>query len=262
MDQRIPKPVQPILESYVSSANAALPDLIQSVYIVGSIALGEFNERFSDIDFITVLNHKISQIEFEKLRDIHKAITKIHPSWKMSGSYLQASDLGKLDEDIEPHPHYHDEVLRPNARHGLNLVTWWELKNHGVTLIGMEPKNLAFHVNDGLLIKTLEANLSSYWKAWTIHPRPIILLCFDWGIQWAVLGVLRQFYTFRENLITTKVRAATYALGCLAVRWHPIIQEAINIREGETKSAYRFRIARAIDAVQLLKYIIRVSNSI
>jgi hypothetical protein len=117
MDPRIPKPVQPILESYVSSANAALPDLIQSVYIVGSIALGEFNERFSDLDFITVLNHKISQVEFEKLRDIHKAMTKIHPSWKMSGGYLQVSDLGKFDDDIEPHPHYHDGVLRPNARH-------------------------------------------------------------------------------------------------------------------------------------------------
>ena len=86
------------------------------------------------------------------------------------------------------------------------------------------------------------------------------MLSSDWGIQWVVTGVLRQFYTFTENTITTKVKAARYALGHLPARWHPLIQEAINIREGTKESLYRNKIVRAADAFQFLNYIIQTCN--
>jgi hypothetical protein len=35
-------------------------------------------------------------------------------------------------------------------------------------------------------------------------------LLSDWGVQWAVLGVLRQFYTLREGRITSKTKAGEY----------------------------------------------------
>ena len=82
----------------------------------------------------------------------------------------------------------------------------------------------------------------------------------DWGIQWTVLGVLRQFYSFRENSITTKVKAGEYALTCVPTRWHSLIQEAIDIREGKKGSAYRSRIVRMIEAVRFLKFIIQTCN--
>jgi hypothetical protein len=87
------------------------------------------------------------------------------------------------------------------------------------------------------------------------------MLYSNWGIQWAVLGVLRQFYTFEGNSITTKVRAAQYALGCLPARWHKLIREAINIRQGTQGSAYWFRTSRMIEAVKFLKYIIQFCNA-
>ncbi len=83
----------------------------------------------------------------------------------------------------------------------------------------------------------------------------------DWGIQWTVLGVLRLFYTIRERQVTSKVRAGKYALTCVPARWHPLIQEAIAIREGSPQSHYRSRIKRAIESIRFLRYIIQVSNN-
>lgn len=123
MDQRIPDPVQPILEMYFARLNTQFPDLLNSFYIVGSIALGEFNEYFSDIDFIAVLHRKIIPTEFEKLQKIHQETEQEYPQWQLSGSYVQSGELGKLDEDIEPHPHYHDGVLHLDERFELNSVT-------------------------------------------------------------------------------------------------------------------------------------------
>jgi predicted nucleotidyltransferase len=250
-----------MIEDYISLVAKQLPNRINSFYLVGSIALGEFNERFSDIDFIAILNQKFTLKEVETLRDIHRVIESNHPRWEMSGSYILSQDLGKLDDEIEPHPHYHDGAFHPNRRSELNSVTWWELKNHGIAILGEAPGNLPFTVDWDLLTTRMKENLNSYWQSWTKRPGRVLKLYSDWGIQWAVLGVLRQFYTFHEDSITTKVRAGQYALDCLPAGWHKLIQEAIDIRRGKKDSVYRLRILRMIEAVNFLKYIIRVCNT-
>jgi hypothetical protein len=111
------------------------------------------------------------------------------------------------------------------------------------------------------LITQMKENLNSYWAGWARHPARMIMLYSDWGIQWAITGILRQFYTFRENTITTKVKAAEYALGCLPARWHPLIQEAINIRRKNKRSAYRSKLFRAWEAIHFLKFIIQTCNA-
>ncbi len=257
---RLPKPLQPVIEDYITIKDMQHFDWIEAFYIVGSIALDEFNEQFSDVDFIAVLNKKLSPKEIEKLSGLHWFVNGNNPGWKLSGSYIQPCDLGKSAHEIEPHPHYHDGVLHPNSHSGLNPVTWWELKNHGIAVIGAEPQELPFTVDWDQLVAWMRENMNSYWAPWTKRPVRILTLYSNWGIQWAVLGVLRQFYTFKENSITTKVRAARYALGCLPFQWHKLIQEAIDIREGKKESAYQSRIARMMEAVNFLKYVIQSCN--
>lgn len=261
MDPRLPESVQPIIENYVAGWNEQLPDLCSGFYIVGSIALGEFNEYYSDIDFVTVLNRRMTSVELEKLRSIHQNIEKTFSQWKMSGSYIQPGDLGKRSGIMEPYPHYHDGILHLNERNELNAVTWWELKNRGIAIMGVGPEQLPFHIDGNMLIIYMRENLNSYWARWASQPTRMILLYSDWGIQWAVTGVLRQYYTFQENTITTKIKAAEYALACLPTRWHPLIQEAINIRLKKKRSVYRFKIVRAWEAVRFLKFMIQTCNA-
>jgi hypothetical protein len=76
-----------------------------------------------------------------------------------------------------------------------------------------------------------------------------------------VLGVLRQFYSFRENAITTKAQAGEYALACLPARWQRMILEALRIRAGQKRSAYPVRLERAAEAVRFLTFIIQTCNA-
>ena len=169
---------------------------------------------------------------------------------------MRERDLGKASDVLAPHPHFHDGAFQPAARGGINWVTWWELKHYGIPVLGPGPRNLPFTVDWDLLLAEMRDNLNSYWRSWTKRPGRILLLYSNWGIQWAVLGILRQFYSFRENSITTKVRSGEYALGCLPAQWHPLIQEAIGIRQGNKQSSYRFRFVRMLLADHFLKYII------
>lgn len=260
IDLRIPEPVQPIIKDYLRLTEQRLVGLIDASYVIGSIALGEFNEYFSDIDFVTVLSRRASPIDLGHLRKIHQSIEKIYPRWKMSGSYVQASDLGKLGNDLRPYPQFHDGVLHPAVHKEINSVTWWELKNHGIPIVGTASGDLPFIVSWDVLISAMRENLNTYWRSWTHLPRRIAILYSDSGIQWAVLGVLRQLFTFRENSITTKVKAGEYALGCVPRRWHPLIQEAINIRQRQKGSSPRFRFGRMMETVRFLNYVINICN--
>ena len=105
LDPRIPEPIQPIIKDYLRLTEQRLVGLINASYVVGSIALGEFNEYFSDLDFVAVLSQKATPIDLEYLHTIHQLIERRYPKCKMSGSYVHTSNLGKLGYDLKQYPH-------------------------------------------------------------------------------------------------------------------------------------------------------------
>ena len=62
---RLPLPVQPLLDEFLSRMGQQLPGLLVGFYVVGFIALGGFDEHFSDIDFVAVLARPLSTDEIE-----------------------------------------------------------------------------------------------------------------------------------------------------------------------------------------------------
>ncbi|MEP7289158.1 MAG: aminoglycoside adenylyltransferase domain-containing protein [Chloroflexota bacterium] len=262
MHIEIPKAIEPLLQEYMFIVKKDLPDLVDAFYIHGSIALGAFHERFSDIDFITVISRQCTESDLHHLRGIHKTLALKYPRWELEGSYLQWDDLGQLEETITPHPNYHDGIVSPAERNDVNSITWWILKNQGVALLGPEPQNLAFDVDLDVLLVKMKHNLNTYWVNFTNKPRRIAWIYTDDGLQWAVLGVLRQFYTFKEKGITSKTGAGEYALTHLPSRWHRLIQEALNIRGEVRGSLYKSRISRTVETVNFLKYVIRTCNAL
>jgi hypothetical protein len=246
------------LTEYLDTIQAKLPGLMIGCYLHGSLALGAFNEHFSDIDFITVMSRRCTESDIQRLADVHRMIAAKYPRWQLQGSYLQPDDLGKTEAAIEPAPYYSDGVLHPAGHHDLNEVTWWLLKNRGITLFGAE--NLNYTVDWSVLIEKMRENLNTYWVRFIQSPTRIAWLFSDDGIQWAVLGVLRQFYTFNEGDITSKVGAGEYGLVQLPHRWHRLIQEALNIRNRTGERLYPSRLLRAVDAFLFLRYLIRLCN--
>jgi hypothetical protein len=187
---------------------------------------------------LTILNHTTHQ-------KIHQTIAAQYPLWRLEGSYLQWNDIGQLEEAVAPAPIYHDDKLKRTGRFDLNCITWWMLKERGITIIGNEPPDLDFTVSWELLIAKMQENLNSYWGQFTRNPQRITWLLSDFGIEWTVLGVLRQYYTWMEQDITSKIGAAEYALAHLPPKWHRLIQEAIHLREQSHPSLYQSKLVRA-----------------
>ena len=220
--------------------------------------LGAFNPRLSDIDLVIVVSRRCLPDDIASLTAIHQEISAKFPRPYLEVSYLQHDDLGKFEGDIAPHPFSHDGVLHPSGHHDENRVTWWLLQQRGIALVGEIP---TFSVDWDALVAETHENLNRYWVRFIREPARIAWLTSDYGIEWTVLGVLRQYYTFVENDITSKDGAGEYALDHLPVRWRRIVQEALAIRQETYLSPYRSRLLRAFEAWRFLRYIIGVSNA-
>lgn len=260
MNNRIPLSIQPVLSAYLQRIDRELPGFLAAYYLHGSLALDAFNPRFSDIDFIAVATAAATRTDCERLQALHHSLAAEFPNWQLEGSYLQWHDLGRPQHAIAPSPCIHDHAFHAKAHFDINSVTWWVLQHHGIALRGPEPRTLHYNTDWDDLVTQMRANLNSYWVSFTRSPRRIAVLLTDNGVQWAVLGVLRQFYTFREHQITSKSGAGRYALAHVPSRWHRIIQEALQLRDGSQLSLYRSRVARAAETIRFLGYIIADTN--
>ena len=260
MNNRLPKVLTPTIESYIFQVNQQLPGFLIAFYVAGSIALDEFNSHFSDVDFIAVTSHLATEQESKILYEIHQKVETTYPHWKLSGVYLLPSDLGKLSREIGERIIFHDGKLDLQSDFEANPVTWWILKNSGIAVLGSDPRELPIAVDENYLVTWTVGNMNTYWNSWTRRLGKLIAMLSDWGIQWTVLGVARQFYTIREKKVITKQRSGEYALTIVPEKWHRILKEAMRLRTKSDDAQYRSRIVRMLDAVQFVKYVIQASN--
>lgn len=259
MSALIPRSVQPALDQYLARIAQVLPGFLVGFYLHGSITLGEYQPRFSDIDFITVVSRRSTAADVAALKNLHAELNQTYPNLRFSGSYLQPTDLGKPANEIEPCPYFQDDILQ-HGHFDINAVTWWMLKHRGITLAGTPASELPFTVDVDAMLADMHHNMNVYWASYLRNPLRISQLFSDYGIQWIIPGVLRQFYTFNERSIVSKTAACEYALQHVPSRWHRLLHEAIAIRNDRPERFYRFRPQRTLDSYLFLRYIIQRCN--
>lgn len=146
-------------------------------------------------------------------------------------------------------------------------IIWWILQTKGIKVVGTEQSAFDFDIHSNHLIAYVNENMNSYWaqrvqRMETSIPELYNLPAkeIDYEIEWTVLGLLRQFYTLKENDIISKLEAGEYALQHLLMEWHPIIKEAINIRKGEKENIFTSEKERIDATIRFSKYIIHYCN--
>jgi hypothetical protein len=258
MDTRVPDLLIPVFDTYLQMIDQQLPGLLDAFYLEGSLALGAFDERWSDIDFVAVLTRRCTAEEVVRLQAFHRTLEHLYPRWPWQGEYLLS-----WEEWTHPQPDSRRSLTyhagRFHLRTQLDLhahVMLWTLKQHGFALRGPDPQHLALPLKESVLRSQMQRNLTTYWAGFVQRPPRMAWLLTDYGIQWVVLGVLRPWYTLENHDIVSKTQAGAAALTRLPLRWHRVIHEALRIRQRDRGVLYRSRLERAIDAARLVRYLI------
>lgn len=267
MNSNVSMLVQTILNEYLTLLNKQIPNTLEGLYLHGSIALNAYSEGSSDIDFIAVINRPLTELDVKEIANLHKALNQKYKGTVMDGCYLLVEDVGKDESEIKNCLYVNEGKIKW-SNEGVNPITWWILKNKGITILGTSIDTYDFNVNDKILNDYILKNMNTYWanrlKARKRYQSMSILLpnkLIDLEVEWSITGMLRQFYTLQEREIVSKVEASKYALKKLPERWHNIIKDAISIREGSNIRYYKSKKQRINDMIQCMDYILNTSNA-
>jgi predicted nucleotidyltransferase len=220
-----------VLRELVSSIQSILGENFIGAYLQGSFALGDW-DFFSDVDFITAIEHEVSAAELEALQAMHARIYRLESHWAMhlEGSYIPREILRRKEFPRRTDPartplQYLDNTfsyLVPSD-HDNTLVVRWVTREHGITLAGPDPKTLIDPVPPDDLCQEVLAILRNWAEQIFADPAQINNRFYQ---PYAVLSYCRMLYTQHTGTVSSKPAAARWAQETLNSRWRDLIQRA------------------------------------
>jgi hypothetical protein len=250
----IPPVVRASVGRYLAAADAALPDLVDGFYLVGSAAQRAFQVGRSDIDFVAVTSRPLSAAEIDRLRARHRSlfagdwartVSRLPWRWPLmcNGVYVCHPDLRRPPAEVRPQLGHVAGRFRPGAAFDVNPVTWELLATRAIPVRGPGPSELAVPRDDPALRRWTRGNLTSYWARWARDIRrrgwSAVQSSTAQSRAWGVLGAPRLHATIATGRILSKEQAGEYALDTFEPRWHPLIGSALAYWRGASGGPYR-----------------------
>jgi hypothetical protein len=198
MDQHIPSILHPLLDDYALRLRMVLGDAFTGIYLHGSIALDAFDERSSDIDFVTVMERVLVPKEISAIGNIHRRLCLNRWGRRMDGIYAVRNELALPDAPRFLHVH-HGWLRR--RMHRLPIAARLLLHEHGAAVAGPPPRDLFAPVSLALLRDEMQFNLNSYWAGKAARPW---LFLADATVDFAVTTLPRIIHTLEHGTIISK----------------------------------------------------------
>lgn len=237
----LPPVVEEVVGAYLEMVDAAVPGLVEGLYLVGSAALGDFCPRTSDIDYLAVTAARPEPTRLTALERVHDRLRK--RAWPyFDGRYVTWEDLGRPPELAGPGPSTHEGRFHPRSDGPCDPVTWHTLARHGVACRGHAPTQMTVWTDPQALTAWTLSNLDSYWRKLVQRaeqPRTLwrAAALTPYTVVWIVTGVSRMHYTLTTGEICSKQDAGRYAQARFSQRWHRIIVESLRIRRADYAGA-------------------------
>ncbi|WP_173105810.1 aminoglycoside adenylyltransferase domain-containing protein [Bacillus sp. KH172YL63] len=265
----LPPVIEPIMNDYISLVHNQLPEVLEGMYLHGSIALSAYEHGSSDIDFIAVLNRHLTPSELVTLSDIHKNVEKVHVKPELDGVYILPEHIGLCQgkgENIQA-VFFNEGELTTGEYFNFNPVTWYLFQEKGIAVLGEDISTYYVNVSINQVLSYVHDNMNTYWlgrlkwlEASVEEVKSLPAEVIESELEWSVLGLLRQYYTMEESDIISKMGAGEYGLNRLSTEWHSIVKEAMNIRAGRTKRHFNSNEERITFMVRFMRYLIHHCN--
>ncbi|WP_028552591.1 aminoglycoside adenylyltransferase domain-containing protein [Paenibacillus sp. UNC451MF] len=234
MSSQLHESVHSVMEDYCNLLHEELPDRVYGVYLYGSTALGHHNRQRSDIDFFTVL-HRLDDESLIRIQTVHERLLKLNRcGHKLEGEYAQLHHIPKAQRSLW---YRYTSEGKYQWEEMSNHITWYQLKHHGLTIYGHDVSTLPIEVDRNDIVDITKRNINGYWaKQAQRDPEAFDGSKADVMVEFGVLSLCRICVTLETGDMVTKEAAAKAMLAKLPMQWHPIVNEAMRVRECKGES--------------------------
>ena len=222
--------VSALCATHCAHIDAAHPGALVGLYLVGSIALGDYRPGASDVDFIAVLNQGLSR---DDIIALHESLQTQFSRPHFDGIYVDT--LTHDPRLMVPGFSVVDGHVRGPDREERHAVTWLTLARHGIAIRGRAPSADWVWNDVAAAQQHARENLGSYWRRqldWHRSQLEVPGPLSDDMLVWAVLGVGRLHAMIAKGLLLSKGHAGEYERAIFPAH-QAIIAEAIALRLGQ-----------------------------
>ncbi len=238
-----------LLVDLVEKTSKILGDNFVGAYLQGSAALGALDMQ-SDCDFIVVIKRQLTSEQEKQIRKLHDEIPTRQGHWvhHIEGSYApqdELKDLSSLGKKWLYNDHGHRTMEW--ATHCNSEVVRWILREHGITIIGPDLKDLVDKVDPDVLRIKMRKDIK------TLLPDMLTWINFDspWAQRYTVTTFCRILYTIATGEVGSKKQSLEWARDNLDPKWKELISETIEgrslgwnhsdpIKSGSIEQIYEF----------------------
>lgn len=254
-DERIPIPLAGVLRQYAMLLDEMLPGVVAGSYLHGSIALGAFNERTSDIDVLTVLAGEPSASQIRRIRQLHHDL-RGHDAWghRLEGLYVPAAALGILSTAPD---HLYIKNGRLHGRHRLDAVACLLARGRGIVIAGEPAPDVIPETSPKEIREEMARNLNIYWAAQARRPYRFLATV---AVDFAVGTLPRIHHTLRTGELIGKPQAMMELSG-REWEWKNLVDDAMARASGHASRRAFGGIGRALAATRFIRAMIEEGNA-
>jgi hypothetical protein len=222
--------VNAVLHAFTAQAQAILGAQFVGLYLSGSLAVGDFDPRSSDIDFVVVTDGALPADRVAVLAAMHARFAAGESPWaeQIEAVYIPRDAL----RDGAPPDARYPVIEKGETLALAPLEDGWPvqrftLREHGVTVAGPDPRSLISPVPPaamnragyGIAAQWLDqARTDPSWLDW-LRPRR--------HQAFVVLTLCRLLYTLETGGVISKPGAARWGVQRLGPEWTGLIAQAV-----------------------------------
>ncbi len=245
--------VNAVLGSLLPEIRAILGDQLVGLYLAGSLALGDFDPRSSDIDLVAVTGGALAADRFTALQALHARFAASGSAWRdrVEAVYIPQAALREPGPPGARHPVIErGGALAWEPLEGAWVVQCWTLRAHGVALAGPPPATLVPPVDPDALRRVSAAVALGWWRRAQTDPSWIDWMRHRPDHAFVVLTLCRLLYTLETGAVASKPGAARWAAQGPGRPWAALIAQAPGAQQATGMIAPR----DLADTLGLLQY--------
>jgi hypothetical protein len=221
-DFQPPRDIAIVLDDLHSGIRSVLGDDLTGLYLFGSAVYGDFTPGVSDIDLVAATRRFMTNVDIDRLRDMHTQIVDRHPAWddRIEVAYQSLHGLRSWATERSPmgiiSPGEPIHLIGAGAEWRIN---WFFVLDHGVTLDGPPPDELIPPIDRDVFIEAAR-ELGLWWRE-RIHE-----VTAQRAGSYAILTTCRALYTHRTGEHASKQQAAAW-VAARHPEWSSLIDMAL-----------------------------------
>jgi predicted nucleotidyltransferase len=226
--------VNVVLYDFLQNIRAIAGEDFHGMYLSGSLALGDFDQQSSDIDFVVVTDAPLSDQRVAELKTMHSRFASGDSPWaeNIEAVYITPEALRHTPPSAERYPQVEkDRGFFVDTLEESWIVPCFILREHGVVVAGREDLRRLINPVDPAALRRSAAAVAEMW----LDDREHDPTWLDWlreghSQSFVVLTLCRLLYTLDTGLVASKPAAARWVQETQERRWVGLIERALKTR--------------------------------